>query len=159
MQAHKFERAESLLEKVAAGPSKELADRAAVHLQTCKQQLQRSASGAFKSHEEHYDYAISLMNAGDYDEARAHLEKLQKHVPKADYPWYGLAVLDCLTNKFESAMRHLEEAIKRDSANRFRARNESDFQAMADDPRFTELLYPESAPAPEEPDTKSSKRR
>jgi len=27
--------------------------------------------------------------------------------------------------------------------NRFQARNDSDFQQMADDPRFTELLYPE----------------
>jgi hypothetical protein len=28
---------------------------------------------------------------------------------------------------------------------RFQARNDSDFRNMADDPRFTELLYPEGS--------------
>jgi hypothetical protein len=82
---------------------------------------------------------------------------LQKQAPKADYVWYGLAVLDCLTHKYESALKHLSEAIRLDNANRYRARNEADFQNLADDPRFTELLYPEAtgvpaptpAPAPE----------
>jgi len=64
-------------------------------------------------------------------------------MPKAEYVWYGMAVLDCLTHHYESALKNLEEAIKRDAANRFRARNEPDFQNLADDPRFTELLYPE----------------
>jgi len=32
--------------------------------------------------------------------------------------------------------------------NRFQARNDSDFQNMADDPRFTELLYPEPGDLP-----------
>src|SRR5438105_14761858 len=69
MQARKFERAKGLLEKVAAGPLKELADRATVHLSTCQQQLARTSASAFKSPEEHYDYSISLMNAGQYEEA------------------------------------------------------------------------------------------
>lgn len=156
LQGRKFDRAKGLLEKVATGPIKELADRASVHLQTCEQQLARASSTNFKSSEEHFDYAISLMNAGDFDAARGHLEKLQKQSAKADYVWYGLAVLDCLTNKYESALKHLSEAIRLDAANRYRARNEADFQNLADDPRFTELLYPEAssvvpiaAPAPE----------
>ena len=143
MQGRKFERAKGLLEKVATGPLKELADRATMHLNSCQQQLARASSSAFKSPEEHYDYAISLMNAGQYDEARSHFEKLQRQMPKAEYVWYGMAVLDCLTHHYESALKNLEEAIKRDAANRFRARNEPDFQNLADDPRFTELLYPE----------------
>lgn len=142
-QAHKFDRAKALLEKVVTGASKELADRANVHLNACNQQLARASASAFKSHEEHYDYAISLMNAGDYDQAREHLEKIQKQVPKADYVWYGLAMIDCLTRRFEAALKNLEEAISRDSANRYRARNETDFKNLSDDPRFTELLYPE----------------
>src|SRR5205823_8340053 len=58
MQTRKYDRAKSFLEKVAAGPSKELADRAALHLNTCQQQLARNETNAFKSTEEHYDYAI-----------------------------------------------------------------------------------------------------
>ena len=44
MQSHKFDKAKSFLTKVLEGPSKELADRARVHLNTCNQQLGRIAN-------------------------------------------------------------------------------------------------------------------
>ncbi len=147
MQEHKFERAKSFFQKVVSGSSRELADRAAVHLNTCNQQLSRTST-SFKTIEEHYDYAVSLMNLGDYVTAREHLEKMVKQSPKADYVWYGLAVLDCLTGHGEDSLKRLQEAIKLNPANRFQARNDSDFQALADDPRFTELLYPETEDQP-----------
>src|SRR5437016_7855646 len=142
LQEHKFEKAKAALQKVIAGPSKELADRAAVHLSTCNQHLDR-VTNQFKSPEEHYDYAISLMNVGDYVMAREHLEKLSKQVPKADYVAYGLAALDCLTGHVEESLRHLDQAVKINPVLRFQARNDSDFQNLAEDPRFTELLYPD----------------
>jgi tetratricopeptide (TPR) repeat protein len=144
MQERKFEKAKAVFEKVVTGPSKELADRATVHLNICNQNLSRSST-SFKSPEEHYDYAVSLTNRGEYDEARAHLDKLQKQHPKADYVLYGLAVLDALEGRGMDAMKHLSEAIKLNPANRIQARNDSDFQTLFDDPRFTELLYPETA--------------
>lgn len=142
IQDRKFDRAKGLLQKVIDGPSTELADRAAVHLKLCQQQAAR-ASTAFKTPEEHYDFAVSLMNQGKYDDARSHLEKILKQNPKADYALYGLALLDCMTNRVEDSLRHLDEAIRLNPALRFQARNDSDFQNLADDPRFTELLYPE----------------
>jgi tetratricopeptide (TPR) repeat protein len=142
LQEHKFEKAKAALQKVIAGASKELTDRAAVHLSTCNQHLDR-VTNQFKSPEEHYDYAISLMNIGDYVMAREHLEKLSKQVPKADYVAYGLAALDCLTGHVEDSLRHLDNAIRLNAALRFQARNDSDFQNLAEDPRFTELLYPD----------------
>src|SRR5437868_9832427 len=142
MQEHKFDKAKASLQKVIAGPSKELADRANVHLSTCNQHLDRSTT-QFKTSEEHYDYAVSLINLGDYVSAREHLEKLTKQVPKADYVAYGLAALDCLTGHVEDSLRHLDEAIRMNAALRFQARNDSDFQNLAEDPRFTELLYPD----------------
>ena len=142
MQEHKFEKAKGFLQKAVTGASKELADRVTVHLNTCNQHLERSAT-QFKSPEEHYDYAVSLMNVGDYVTAREHLEKLSKQVPKVDYVAYGLAALDCLTGHLEDSLRHLDEAIRINAALRFQARNDSDFQNLAEDPRFTELLYPD----------------
>jgi len=142
LQEHKFEKAKGYLLKVATGPSKELADRANVHLNVCNQQLEKVPT-QFKSAEEHYDYAISLMNLGDYVGAREHLEKLSKQQPKADYVAYGLAALDCLTGHVEDSLRHLDEAIRLHPTLRFQARNDSDFQNLAEDPRFTELLYPD----------------
>ena len=130
------------MEKVLSGPSKELADRARININICDQYVARS-SHAFKTTEEHYDYAVALMNNGDYDTARDHLEKILKQSPKTDYAVYGLAVLNCLTGRVEEALGHLQNAIKLNVANRFQARNDSDFGKMADDPRFTELLYPD----------------
>jgi len=142
LQEHKFEKAKSHLQKVASGASKELADRANVHLNACNQQLEKVPT-QFKSPEEHYDYSVSLMNLGDYVGAREHLDKLSKQLPKADYVAYGLAALDCLTGHVEDSLRHLDEAIRLNPALRFQARNDSDFQNLAEDPRFTELLYPD----------------
>ncbi len=145
LQEHKFEKAKPLFQKVLAGPSKELTDRAAVHLSICNQHLERSTTTQFKSVEEHYDYAVSLMNVGDYVTAREHIEKLLKQAPKTDFVIYGLAALDCLTGHVEDSLRHLDEALRLNPGLRYQARNDSDFHNLAEDPRFTELLYPDPA--------------
>ncbi len=63
------------------------------------------------------------------------------------------AALNCLTGRFPEAISNLNEAIRLNPANRYQARNDSDFKNLADDPRFTELLYPDtSGEAPAEPD-------
>lgn len=144
MQSQKFDKAKPLLEKVMSAGSKELSDRAAMHLNICNQQLARTQT-KFNTPEEQYDYAVSLMNLGDYVGAREQMEKLVKSNPKLDFAWYGFSVLECLTGHYPEALQHLSEAIRLNSANRFQARNDSDFQNLADDPRFTELLYPEGA--------------
>src|SRR5215469_7877965 len=142
MQEHKYDKARELLQKVVVGANRELADRAGVHLNACNQQLDRSAT-QFKTSEEHYDFVVSLINLGDYVSAREHLEKLSKQVPKADYVAYGLAALDCLTGHAEDSLKNLARAISLNPALRFQARNDSDFQNLSEDPRFTELLYPD----------------
>jgi tetratricopeptide (TPR) repeat protein len=143
LQEHKFDKAKPLFEKVLAGPSKELCDRASIHLNICNQHLERSSAQQFKSVEEHYDYAVSLMNVGDYVSAREHIEKLLKQAPKTDFVIYGLAALDCLTGHVEDSLKHLDEALRINGNLRYQARNDSDFHNLAEDPRFTELLYPD----------------
>jgi tetratricopeptide (TPR) repeat protein len=142
MQEHKYDKAKTLLQKVVAGTNRELADRAAVHMNACNQQLERSTT-QFKTTEEHYDFVVSLINLGDYVSAREHLDKLSKQVPKADYVAYGLAALDCLTGHVEDSLKNLGRAISLNPTLRFQARNDSDFQNLSEDPRFTELLYPD----------------
>jgi len=154
MQEHKFEKAKALLEKIIAGAQMALIDRARVHLNLCNQQL-AGVSTSFKTHEEHFDYAVSLMNSGQFDQSRGHMEKILKQNAKADFAYYGMAVVDCLTGQVESSLKNLSEAIRLNPQNRFQARNDSDFQNMADDPRFNELLYPE----PTDPPPSSSEQR
>jgi len=133
---------ESVQQLVDRASSRELHDRARVHLSLCTQQL-ASGTTSFKTQEEHFDYSVSLINSGQYDQARGHLEKILKQNAKADFAYYGMAVVDCLTGQVEASLKNLNEAIRLNPQNRFQARNDSDFQNMADDPRFTELLYPE----------------
>ncbi len=143
LQAHKYDKAKSYFEKVASGTSPELADRALVHLASCNQQMTR-ASTNFKTPEEQFDYAVSLMNMGDYVTARENFDALTTKYPKLDFIWYGTAALNCLTGHFPEAIANLGEAIRLNPATRYQARNDSDFKNLADDPRFTELLYPEA---------------
>jgi tetratricopeptide (TPR) repeat protein len=155
MQEHKFEKAKGHLQKVLSGPNKSLVDRAQVYILACDKHLQTPAL-QFKTTEEHYDYAVSLINAGDYVTAREQLDKLLKQDPKAEYVLYGLAALHCLTGHVEESLRTLGEAIQVKPALRFQARNDGDFQNLAEDPRFTELLYPDPGAEAETPEEVSS---
>ena len=150
LQERKFEKAKGYLQKVLSGPDKALVDRAKVHMVTCEQHAEKPDLH-FKTFEEHFDYATSLMNTGDYVTAGEHLDKLLKQQPKSDYVLYGLAALYCLTGHAEESLTTLNEAVQVSPALRFQARNDTDFQNLAEDPRFTELLYPD--PGAEEVET------
>ena len=92
------------------------------------------------------------MNMGDYVSARENFEALTKNTPKLDFVWYGMATLNCLTGHFPEAITSLQQAIRLNPANRYQARNDGDFKNLADDPRFTELLYPDTSAGTSPPD-------
>lgn len=142
-QQQKFHRAKELLARVVEGPSRELSDRAQVHLRICDQRIARMPAPALKSAEDHYTQGVALMNLGRWDEAREHLDRARKAAPKADHIVYAIAALDCLTGEADSAMENLKVAIQLRPENRYHARNDEDFSFLQEDPRFTELLYPE----------------
>lgn len=142
MQEGKYEKARVLFEKLAAEGPAEVGDRVRIYLAACERELRRTGL-SFESDEERYDYAISLLNTGLYAEARAQFEGILDGNPGADYAFYGLAILESMTGQAEHCLKHLAKAIELNRRNRIQARTDSDFQDMADDPRFTELLYPE----------------
>ncbi len=139
----KFHRAKQALGKVMEGPSKELVDRAQMHLRICEQRISRPPTPVPRTAEDHYQSGVAMMNLGRWDEAREHLLRARKMAPKADYIYYAMAALDCLTGEAESAMANLKAAIELRPENRYHARNDEDFAFLQEDPRFTELLYPE----------------
>src|ERR1700737_3596100 len=106
-QQQKFARAKQLLDKVIEGPSKELGDRAQVHLRMCEQKISRLPAAVLKTAEDHYTQGVAMMNLGRWDDARVHLERALKASPKADHIVYAMAALDCLTGEAESAMENL----------------------------------------------------
>jgi tetratricopeptide (TPR) repeat protein len=143
MQQGKFDKAHAAFDKMLLNSPGELADRIRMYINACLLQIAKGKT-TFASHEEQYDYAISLLNNGNYEDARQHFKAILDARPTADYAFYGLAVLASMTGNSHDCLEHLTEAIKQNPRNRIQARADSDFQDMADDPRFTDLLYPEA---------------
>ena len=142
-QQQKYHKAKQAFEKVLEGPGGELIDRARMHLRICDQRISRPTLPAVKSSEDHYTHGVALMNLGRWDEAREHFDRALKASPKADYIVYAMAALDCLTGEADAALDKLKLAIQLRPENRYHARNDEDFSFLQEDPRFTELLYPE----------------
>jgi tetratricopeptide (TPR) repeat protein len=142
MQEGKFDKAHAAFNQMLATSPSDLAERIRVYINACMQQMQKHKA-QFASNEERYDYAVSLLNDGHYEDARNELNHILAANKDADYAFYGLAVLSSMTGDPHSCLEHLTEAIRLNPKNRIQARSDSDFQDMAEDPRFTELLYPE----------------
>ncbi|MGI4757218.1 MAG: TPR end-of-group domain-containing protein [Janthinobacterium lividum] len=143
MQQGDYTAAHPALESLLKTAPPEFTDRIRMYLSACIAQATK-ADATFSSPEEKYDYAISLLNDGQYEDAREHLHEILADDVSADYAFYGLAVLASMTGDTQTCLDHLTEAIKLNTMNRIQARSDSDFQDMNDDPRFTELLYPEA---------------
>jgi tetratricopeptide (TPR) repeat protein len=143
MQQGKFDKAHDSFQQLLTISPTDLTERIRMYSTACTNQLSRHEA-RFHSGEERYDYAISLLNDGNYEDARAQLKKILTDDARADYAFYGLAVLASMTGDAHRCLENLTEAIRLNPRNRIQARADSDFQDMADDPRFTELLYPEA---------------
>lgn len=142
MQTGKFDKALAAFDKMLPGAPFELADRIRTYRAACAKQTEKSTA-KFATEEERCDYAVVLLNDGNYADAREHFNDILKKNPNADFALYGLAVLSSITGDFNACLEHLTVAISLNPHRRIQARSDSDFQDMADDPRFTELLYPE----------------
>ncbi len=142
VQQGKYEKAKAAFEKLLPSAPHELHERCRMYVQTCDRQLAVHTL-IFDSPSERYDYAISKLNTGYYDEAREQLALVLKEDSRADYAYYGLAVLESITGRAQESLDNLSAAIDMNPHNRLQARTDNDFQNMSDDPRFTEMLYPE----------------
>lgn len=142
VQQGKYDKALAALEKLLPAAPVEIVERCRMYMATCQRQLEHS-SLTFASPEERFDFAIARLNGGDYEDARDHLNTVLSERPEADYAYYGLAVLDSITGRAQECLSNLARAIELNPRNRLQARSDNDFQNMVDDPRFTELLYPE----------------
>jgi tetratricopeptide (TPR) repeat protein len=142
LQQGKYDKALAAFEKLLPTAPAELRERCKMYISTCQRQLEKH-NLTFLTPEEHYDYAVSQLNTGYYEEAREQFQSILTTHPGADYAFYGLALLDAMTGRTQDCLRNLGKAIELNYKNRLQARVDNDFQSMADDPRFTELLYPE----------------
>ena len=142
LSQHKYERAMAYFEKVLEGPAAELSERARVHMKICNERLDKKAP-AWRTAEDHYNYAVALSNAGKLAEAEEHLAKALKQAPNAGHLHYARAAVLALRSDVEAALGGLKRAIELDVQNRYLARNDADFDSLCEDPRFADLVYPE----------------
>jgi tetratricopeptide (TPR) repeat protein len=142
VQQAKYDKALAAFEKLLSTAPPEIVERCKMYIQTCQRQMEKH-NLAFATPEERYDYAVSQLNTGFYEEAREQFNGVVADDSGADYAYYGLAVLDSMTGHPQDCLNNLAKAIELNPRNRLQARSDNDFQSMVDDPRFTELLYPE----------------
>jgi tetratricopeptide (TPR) repeat protein len=137
-----FRDAKELFEKATHGPNREMASNAAIHVRMCERRLSAPAPEP-KSAEEHYNYAIALINLRNLEPARRHLAIALDMDPRADHVHYAMSVSLALSGDASGAYDSLRRAIELQPRNRMLARQDSDFEGIANQPRFSRLLYPE----------------
>jgi tetratricopeptide (TPR) repeat protein len=137
-----YSEAKEWFEKAHHGPSLEVGANAATHVLMCERRLAAPPPEP-ESAEEHYNYAVALINMRKLQRARRHLETALEMEPRADHLHYAMAVIRALSGDASGAYDSLKRAIELQPRNRVVARQDSDFDAIGRNPRFSGLLYPE----------------
>jgi tetratricopeptide (TPR) repeat protein len=140
--ARKFPQARELFLRAMGGTDRAVTHRAGVQARMCEQRLQ-SAGLVLNSPEEHYNYAITLINSRDLAAAQKHLRAALDADSTADHVLYALAACQSLGGDLHASYENLKRAIDLQPRNRLAARQDPDFAAMADHPGFIRLVYPD----------------
>src|SRR5277367_4072517 len=77
MQEGKYDKAHSAFDKMLAAGAGELSERARMYSNACALQMTKGKN-SFSNCEEHYDYAVSLLNDGHYEDAREQFQQILK---------------------------------------------------------------------------------
>jgi len=139
---HKFKEARELFDHAAAGPERDVAQRAKLHIAMCDRRIGQPAV-ELGTAEDNYNYGIALLNSRKVAEARTHLEKALSIAPDSDHIHYALALTLGLSGDFAGAHDHLKRAIELEPRNRLIARQDADFASIVNQPPFHALIYPE----------------
>ena len=140
--ARKLQEAREQFVVATAGPERDVAQRARLHIAMCDGRLQQ-ATVDLGSAEDCYNYGVALLNARQVAEARTHLENALRIAPGSDHIHYALALAQALSGDLASAHENLRRAIELEPRNRIIARQDADFAPLANRPPFDSLLYPD----------------
>ena len=140
--ARKFREARERFRAATKGGDRGIAHRAELHARMCERRLEEQ-SVVLQTPEEHYNYAITLINSRELDPARRHLEKALEKEPDADHVYYALALCCGLVGDLQGAYDNLKRAIEIQPRNRIAARQDADFAAFSSQPPLDRLLFPE----------------
>lgn len=138
-QRQNFKKAREIFEKLVATAPSDIADRARVHVRACVERAGQVTKPP-KTAGEFHVLGVAKLNLRDLDSAVEHLSKALKLEPQHEEIRYALAAAHALQGNAEAALEQLKAAIALRPQNRFQARHDSDFQRLAEDPRFVSLV-------------------
>lgn len=142
LHARQFKPAKEFFEQAMGGSDRTVAHRAGLHARICAQRLD-AAAPVIDTPEDHYNYAITLINSRDLASAQGHLKAALAADPSADHVLYALAACQSLGGDLQAAYENLKRAIDLQPRNRLAARQDPDFAGMAGHPAYPRLLYPD----------------
>ena len=121
----------------------EVLARAQSFLKVCERQLM-SVKETASSPEEVFDQAVFYHNRGQYERALETYSRALKLSKKdQDHIYYAMAATELSMGNTDTALQNLEKAIQMNQENRFFAHNDPDFQLLATDKKFQELIHPD----------------
>lgn len=139
--AGRYDQAKELFERAGSGPAREVSHVARIHVRMCERRISRPAV-TFSTAEDHYNYAVTLINRRELQAAERHLQDAVKLTPNADHIHYALALSRALHGDILRAYESLKRAIELDPRNRMQAHNDPDFAEFAHQQPIARLLFP-----------------
>jgi len=144
--SRKFSDARELFLKASGGPNREMAHNADLHVRMCDRRLEKPIV-ELKTAEEHYNYAVAMINTRNLTDAQQHLDAALKIEPQADHVYYALALCKGLGGDIEGATENLKRAIELEPRNRIAARQDADFATFSAQGPIQQLLFPDKTGA------------
>jgi len=139
-QRQNYRKAREIFAKLMATAPADVADRARVHLKACIDRLGAAPGPAPKTANDYQVLGVAELNVGNVDRALEHLHKAQKLEPEREEIRYALAAAYSRKGDRDAALEHLKASITLRPENRFQARHDPDFEAIAGDEGFRALL-------------------
>jgi tetratricopeptide (TPR) repeat protein len=145
--ARKFREARERFLAARGGSDRGIAHKAELHVRMCDRRLEEQAV-VLRTPDEHYNYAVTLINERKLAMARQHLMKALEQQAGADHIYYALALCDGLSGDLQGAYENLRRAIEIQPRNRIAARQDADFAGIGSQPPLDRLLFPERFRSP-----------
>jgi tetratricopeptide (TPR) repeat protein len=123
---------------------RELLERARLYLKVCERELEPKEPTP-KTADEWVYAATVAQNSGDETTALRHLQRALSEDARHDHAHYLMAAAMAQRGDPATALEHLRRAVALNPENRSRARQDSDFDVLRDDPGFRTAL--ETPPA------------
>ncbi len=122
----------------------EVTSRAKTFVQICDRHLDLKQNQPALNPEIIFNQAAIHHNAKRYEEALETLSQAIKLTPKRrDHIYYSMAAAEVCIGNTTQGLTYLRKAITMNEENRFFANNDPDFEPIADNPEFEELIHPE----------------